>query len=264
MFALAKGEMGVRIGSIDPSWYQGRGAFGGLVAGFLLTAMQEEVADALRTPRSATFHFCAPATEGPFRIATEIVRTGSRVTHAVARLETGGAVATFASASFCASRTEDIAYQAATMPAVPPPDALAPFPADFPGVPTFFRHFDVRFDRAALPFSGAPGPGVAAWVRPHEPFGGLDAAAAVLLLDALPPAVSATFTARRPVASVDFTAHFFERLPRPPPREPRDEAFHLVSIASRWSGDGYTEELRDLWSPEGILLAQCRQLLALL
>jgi hypothetical protein len=37
-----------------------------------------------------------------------------------------------------------------------------------------------------------------------------------------------------------------------------------VSIASRWADDGYCEELRDLWSPHGVLLAQCRQLLALL
>ncbi len=258
IFELAKDEKGLRTGSIDPSWYQGRGAFGGLVGGLLLTAMRDEVADETRTPRSATFHFAGPATEGPFSIATSIMRRGSRVTHATARLFKGEEVATFASASFCAPRTADVAYQTASMPEIAPAESLRAFPADFPGVPTFFQRFDVRFAGPTLPFSGSKTALVRAWVKPKAPLA-LDAAAAVLLVDTLPPAISATFEARRPVASVDFRVDFFERFDSAP-----IDGFHLVSIASKWAGDGYTEELRELWTPDGRILAQCRQLLALL
>jgi len=258
IFDLTKDEKGLRTGSIDPSWYQGRGAFGGLVGGLLLTAMRDEVADESRTPRSATFHFAGPATEGPISIATSIMRRGSRVTHVTARLLKGEEVTTFASASFCAARAEELAYQTSTMPEIDPPEALRTFPADFPGVPTFFHNFEVRFGGPTLPFSGSKDARVQAWVKPKAPLA-LDAPAAVLLIDALPPAISATFTARRPVASVDFRVDFFERLEG----RPLDD-FHLVAIASKWAGNGYTEELRELWTRDGRVLAQCRQLLALL
>jgi len=251
MFALA-------TGSIDPSWFQGRGAFGGLLAGLLLTAMEEEVADAARVPRSLTVHFAGPAQAGPYTIATDIMRKGSRVTHATARLSSRGELSTFASASFCADRPSDIRYATSKMPDVAPPEDLRPFPRDLPGVPIFLRHLDVRFCGETLPFTGASDPRIAAWVRLLDPLP-VDAAVAALLVDSLPPAISAMFSDRRPVASVDFRVDFFDRLPRSKP-----DAFHLVSIASRWAGDGYTEELRDLWSQDGILLAQCRQILAIL
>ena len=90
----------------------------------------------------------------------------------------------------------------------------------------------------------------------------LDAPLAALLLDSLPPAVSATFGMPRPLASVDFTIHFFTRFAER--RSAATDEHQLVTIRSRWADDGYTEELRDLWSPRGELLAQCRQLIALL
>src|SRR5687767_2382852 len=87
--------------AIDPSWNQGRGAFGGLMAALLLEAMRERVADELRVPRSLTAHFAAPAT-APIALASEVMRAGHRVTHATARATNAdGTTATFASASFC-------------------------------------------------------------------------------------------------------------------------------------------------------------------
>lgn len=246
-------------GSIDASWYQGRGAFGGIMAALLLRAMRAKVADDERTPRSITVHFCGPATEGPIAVSSEVVRTGSRVTHATARVAKDGEVTTFASASFCKSRTGP-SYALAKMPDVALPGGLPEIPRGIPGLPAFFEHVDARLAGPVLPFSGSATPEIAAWVRLREPVP-VDAAVAALLLDALPPAISATFDAPRPVASVDFTIHFFERLPE---RAGAAEDFHLVAIRSRWADDGYTEEIRDLWSPGGVLLGQCRQLLALL
>lgn len=245
--------------SIDASWYQGRGAFGGVMAALLLRAMREKVADDERTPRSMTVHFCGPATEGPIVVRTEVVRTGSRVTHATARVTKGAETTTLASASFCRSRTGP-SYALAKMPDVAPASGLPEIPRNMPGLPAFFEHVDARFCGPFMPFSGAATPEINAWVRLREP-APVDAAVAALLLDALPPAIIATFQAPRSVASVDFTIHFFERLPE---RAGPADAFHLVAIRSRWADDGYSEEIRDLWSPSGVLLGQCRQLLALL
>ncbi len=246
-------------GSIDASWYQGRGAFGGLMAAMLLRAMRAKVGDEARTPRSLTVHFCGPATEGPIDVRTEVVRSGSRVTHAMARVTKGDETTTFATASFCRSRTGP-SYALAKRPDVAPASELPSIPRSMPGLPAFFEHVDARFAGPVLPFSGAATPEIAAWVRLREP-APVDAAVAALLLDALPPAIIATFDAPRAVASVDFTIHFFERLPE---HAGAPDDFHLVAIRSRWADDGYAEEIRDLWSPSGVLLAQCRQLLALL
>jgi Thioesterase-like superfamily len=61
-------------------------------------------------------------------------------------------------------------------------------------------------------------------------------------------------------ASVDFNFQFFEAFDGTREAGPED---HLVQVHSRWAGEGYAEELRSLWGPDGKLLAQCRQNLAL-
>jgi hypothetical protein len=65
---------------------------------------------------------------------------------------------------------------------------------------------------------------------------------------------------------VDFTVQFFSSFleARRAHSDARSSEPHLVAIRSRWADDGYTEELRELWSPAGVLLAQCRQLIALM
>lgn len=258
---LEKVDSGHRRGRIDPSWHQGRGAFGGFAAALLLSAMEEDVADADRVPRSLTVHFCAPCV-GDFDLRSEVVRAGTRVTHAASRIANAGGVMTMATASFCRDRENAARHSTAVMPSVERPDECRELPAWVTGLPAFFRHVDVRFCGDVKPFTGAKEARIAAWVRVREEHAlDVDAPVAALLLDVLPPAISATFQTPRPMASVDFTIHFFERLPRGVAK--RDEHL-LVSIVSRWSDHGYTEELRDLWTSDGVLVAQCRQLLALL
>ena len=38
----------------------------------------------------------------------------------------------------------------------------------------------------------------------------------------------------------------------------------LCTARSRWAGGGYSEQLNQLWTPQGKLLGQCRQLMAML
>jgi acyl-CoA thioesterase len=258
---LTKDERGVRNGVIDPSWHQGRGAFGGLLAAMMLAAMAEDLDDAERIPRSLTVHFCGPAS-GAVALRTEIVRVGSRVAHATARISNDKGVTTIASASFCKDRprADGDRYVHASMPAVEAAEKVPELrPASVPGIAEFFQHVDARFCGPIKPFSSAKEARIAAWVRLREP-ALLDAPLAALLLDSLPPAIVATASMPRPLASVDFTIHFFSRFGGDAPMDEHQ----LVTIASRWAADGYTEELRELWSPRGELLAQCRQLIALL
>jgi acyl-CoA thioesterase len=255
-----KVEGGPRNLRIDASWHQGRGAFGGLLAAATLRAITEDVNDAGRIPRSLTVHFCAPAA-GSLELTTEVARVGTRVTHAMARVKNEKGVTTFASASFTNDRPAAERYAHAVMPAIEPAASLPELPAGIPGIPAFFQHVDARFGGPTRPFASSTDPRVMAWVRLHEMPARMDAPLAALLLDSLPPAVTATFAAPRPVASVDFRIDFFSRFES---ADVASDEHHLLAITSRWADDGYTEELRELWSPRGVLLAQCRQLIALL
>jgi len=250
-----------REGTLDRSWLQGRGAFGGLLAAIFARAMEEEVADPSRRLRSLTVHLPSPAT-GAYRVRSSIVRAGRAVTHVRAELEAERGIAAFATASFCGARQDTPRYSNATMPEVAAAADVPPYTRPVGGPPPeFLRYVDVRFVGPTKPFSQAGSPAIAAWVRLKEAPAAIDAAMAALYLDVLPPAITAMFSGPRPVASVDFTVQVFARLPR---SDLRPDDFLLVAIASRWADDGYTEEIRDLWTPGGVHLATCRQLLAIL
>jgi acyl-CoA thioesterase len=243
----------------DAPWYQGRGAFGGVVAGQLLRAMEQVVADPGRPVRSFTVHFCAPASEGDAELRVRIERAGKLVTHATARIENAAGVVSVASATFGIPRSVGAEYFDAKRPEVPPPSEVAMVPEDVP-MPTFCQFFEYRFCVGSAPYSGGE-PRNGGWIRPKGDPLVLDAALCVALLDAYPPSVLSTLEEFRSVASVDFTVHFFHALPRPVDRA---GAYYLRTGASRWAGEGFAEDLQELWTEDGVLLAQCRQCIAVL
>jgi len=103
----------------------------------------------------------------------------------------------------------------------------------------------------------------AAWIRPAEPRA-LDAALLAGYADALPPAVFARanevgeFGA---LPTVDLTVHF-----RMDPVEAGvgPEDFCLAVFHSRLAHRGYIEEDGEIWTRDGRLLAQSRQLAVIL
>lgn len=256
--ALSRDEKGVHHGVLEPGWYTARGAFGGLVAAQMLRSMIDVLGEPDCFPRALTVHFAAPPT-GAIEIASEVVRGGKRVKHLASRYRSEGEIACFGSASFGKERPDARAYQMETMPVFDPPDRVRPI--ERRGLlPAFISHFDVRYCSPTLPYSGVQTPTFAAWIKLQEPEP-FDAPMIAMFLDLLPPAVAATFDTFRPVASVDFTVQFFSHEPYPQ----LDPTKHLlITIRSRWAGDGYAEEMRDLWSPDGRLLGQCRQVVAVI
>lgn len=253
----AQGE-GRFAGRVDQSWFQARGAYGGVVAGTLARCFEAVVGDPHRRLRSLTVHCAAPLLEGEARVEARLERTGKYVAHLSGRLLQEGAVG-LATATFGLGRSDVPAYVSARMPAAPAPETVAPAPVDNPLAPPFAKHFEYRYALGGIPWSGSTSPEGGGWIRPREP-APLDAAMALALLDAWPPVAMARTTEAVVSATVDFNFTFFDRFESGATAGP---AHHLVHLHSRWAGDGYAEELRSLWSPEGTLLAQCRQLLAL-
>ncbi len=243
----------------DAPWYQGRGAYGGVVAGQILRAMEHLLADPGRPVRSFTVHFCAPAIEGEADVQVRIERAGKLITHATARVENAAGVVSVASATFGTPRAHAASYFEAKRPDAPPPHEVGMVPEDAP-MPTFCQFFEYRVCVGSAPYSGGE-PRVGGWIRPKgEPLV-LDAALCVGLLDAYPPSVLSAMEEFRAVASVDFTVHFFHPLPRP---ADKPGAHYLRTGHSRWAGEGFSEDYQELWSEDGTLIAQCRQMIAVL
>jgi acyl-CoA thioesterase len=243
-------------GHIRSEWFQGRGAFGGMLGGALLRSMMRELNDPARAPRSLTVHFCAPVTEGEASLAVRTERAGRQVTHLSARLEQAGQVACLASATFATSRETPLVYTDARPPRVPPPDDVPSTPSEL--LPTFAAHFEYRWCLGAVPFSGAAEARVGGWIRPRVP-APLDAPLVVGLLDAFPPASLARVEGFCNGATMDFTAHFYTPLPL---AHAAPDAFYLRTGHSRHAAHGYADDLAELWSQDGQLLAQLRQMAA--
>jgi acyl-CoA thioesterase len=98
------------------------------------------------------------------------------------------------------------------------------------------------------------------WIRLEEPQV-LDAPAVAALTDSwVPPVFSRT---REPMAvpTVDLTVHFRTSLPLPG-ADPDD--FLLAVFRTQAAAEGFLEEDGDVWTRDGVLVAQSRQLAAIL
>ncbi|QSQ11261.1 acyl-CoA thioesterase [Myxococcus landrumensis] len=240
-------------------WYQGRGAYGGIVAGTAMRALEHTLGDAARPVRSFTMHFCSPAVEGDAHVVTRIERAGKLVTHATVRVENESGVVALGSATFGAARGGAIEYQEMTPPPVPRPHEVPMIPDDVP-MPDFCRFFEYRYCLGSAPYSGADIAETGGWLRPRDPTV-LDAPLCVGLMDAYPPSVLSRVDGFRPAATVDFTIHFFHAFPMP---GLAPDAQFLRTGRSRQAGQGYAEDFQQLWTEDGVLLAQCRQLFAVM
>jgi acyl-CoA thioesterase len=82
----------------------------------------------------------------------------------------------------------------------------------------------------------------------------LDADAATVLTDALPPALFARWTAPRPVPSAELTVHFGTALD-----DGAAAGWALVRIRAEHAGSGWAVDDAAVWSEDGRLLALGRQ-----
>ncbi len=243
-------------GRIGRSWWIVRGPNGGFLAAMMLRAMTRTVDDDARAPRSLTVHFLRPPQEGPVEIETRVERRGRTLSTVTARMHQGEKLLLLAVGAFATAR-ESLSFQHAVMPEAPPPESLAD-PRQPSGMP-FRERFEERWAIGDLPWSGGPKAESGGWIRLSEPRA-LDAPVVTLLADAWPPAVfSATEMGALMggVPTVDLTVHF--RTPLPPESvAPGD--WVLVVFRSREARDGFVEEDGEIWSRDGVLIAQSRQL----
>ena len=240
---------------VPDGWHQGRGAFGGLVLGALVRAL-EAVAGPERPLRSLTAALPGPTLPGEVALRVEPLRTGSGVSTLAVRLEQNGEIQAHAVGVLGRTRTEDHDLVTPTPPARPDWRSLEPVPVEPPYGPEFGRHLEFR-NAGALPFTKEPGP-VRGWVRPKRA-ARCDAAWIVACVDAWWPAVIVHFDGPRPVGTVAFSLQLTDALEGLDPATPAFFTANAVAVRH-----GYAIELRELWSEDGRLLALNQQTIAII
>jgi acyl-CoA thioesterase len=245
---------------IDSGWWIVAGPNGGYLATILLRGMIESVADETRAPRTQTTHFTARAKAGPARVVTRVERSGRSLSTVTARLEQEGRLIAISIGALGTPRQgERPTFQDARQPDVPSPaDVTVPPREDRAAFP-FRGRYEMRptFDREQPDVSGAALTG--GWIR-LEGERTPDALLVTALADAWPPAVFqklGRWEGGRGVPTLELTTHF--RAPDPTSRLAPNSWF-LVRFKTRTARAGFIEEDGEIWSEDGTLLAQSRQL----
>ena len=241
---------------VPDGWQQGKGAFGGLVAGAMIAAGEAWLGDEACPLRALTLEIMAPVVVGEAAIEVVPLRAGRSVTVARAELRMGGEALAHAVLTFGRDRGEP-PWQAIDPPAMPPFDSVAPVMVSAPPAPIFTRHIEYR-TVSGVPFSGNVQREVTGWVRPRSPGIARGAGYLAACVDAYWPAALIGERAFRPAATLTFTLLVVGDLAGVPADAPL--AYRARAIAG---GDGYVPELRELWTPDGRLLAVNPQTFAL-
>jgi acyl-CoA thioesterase len=240
----------------DGAWATQLGVNGGFLAAIVLRAMIAQLDDPAREARSLTCHYLRPPEMGDVRVEVAVERQGRTLSTLTARVTQAGRLCILAVAAFAIELTGAVDYAGAPPQAPAPEDVERLVPP--PEVP-MVAQFDVRPTLGGERYSGAPEPVTGGWLGFADPQP-LDAPALAMYADAWLPSPMPYLT--RPVVAptVDLTVHF-----RAPAAAAAivDEPV-LAVFRSTTSAGGLFEEDGELWSRDGVLLAQSRQLALLL
>lgn len=234
-------------GEVPPTWSIGFGTNGGFPAALAARAAQLATGS---PPRSLTLHYLAPPAEAAIEVATQVVRAG-RSTSFVRMLLTQEGVPVVAAQAVCGAWYEDApSWSDAAPPELPPLEECLKVDPARTGVPPLMSRWDMRVAQGEPEARPAR---IAGWLRTAEPHPA-DVPMLAAATDAfMPPAF---FRAPRPVRvpTLELTVHFRGR----PPEDAHP--WLRCAFVSRVAAGGVVEEDGELWSEDGTLLAQSRQL----
>jgi acyl-CoA thioesterase len=255
--ALERASDGSFQGEIKRSWSAQRGPNGGYLAAMILRAARMTVDDATLHPRSFTLHYVAAPAPGPCTLTATVERAGKVITTLSARLTQDGQLCVLALAAFSRPRVS-IEVVDVRMPEAPAPEDAMPVPPGSGG-PDFWSQYEIRWAFGPLPFTGSSGMRSGGWTRLREPHVA-DALVIAALADAWFPQIFIPLTAPIPAPTLDLTTHFRTLLPL---ERAQPDDWYLLAVSSRLATEGFFEEDCDIWSRDGQLVAQARQLVLL-
>jgi acyl-CoA thioesterase len=253
--ALAlQGADGRYVGHVNEQWTQGRAAYGGLLAGQMVRALEQHISPE-RALRSVVFDFIAPAAVGQVIIEARVLREGRALTHAEARVVQGDALCALLIATYGSPRETALRVAGAAAPPAELPERLARLPYVEGIFPRCTQHFDYRWSSGGTPYSGGDRGSIGGYVR-HPNGGPIDAAGVLALIDAWPPALLAMLKRPAPASTVTWMVDMLGPLPA---SGSESDAFYRYEADTVAAEHGYGSCEARLWAPEGGLIAASRQ-----
>jgi acyl-CoA thioesterase len=242
---------GVLDCEIAPDWWVVAGPNGGYLAAILVRALEAGAGADSRPLRSLTAHYLRAPGVGPARVEVDVERQGRSVSFVRARLVQDDRPCVSGVAVLADARP-GLELEHARAPDVAPPEQT-PAPPARADSPPFAEQFEFRHAVGAPVFGAADEALTGGWLRLRRERP-LDAALLVALCDSWFPAVF-TLSAEPPaVPTLELTVHLrTDGAPLP-------ADWVLGRYATRTARDGFLEEDAEIYSRDGRLLAQSRQL----
>ena len=240
--------------TIGPEWSQGRAAFGGLLSGMMLHALEP---DSQGHPlRSVMIDFLAPAGVGEVQVATEVLRVGRSMIRLRATVHQDSRLCATLIAAYGPRRQTALSVEAPTMPPAPPPESITPMPWIEGMIPRFVRQFDYRYIDGRTPYSGQETSGVGGWVRLKDT-AAVGPAGVLALIDAWPSPALPMLHRPAPASTVTWMVNLSEIPADIPP-----EVWWRFEAGLIRSEGGFSDTRGQLWTPDGRLVATSNQLVA--
>jgi acyl-coenzyme A thioesterase PaaI-like protein len=235
----------------------------GRAHGGYLAAMAERAASAvLERPdtrlRSITVHYLRGAAAGPVTFDVTVEHSGRRLATVAYRMRQADTTCIVGLASFAPPGDAYEFHEPDPPPAYPPVSELARS-LDVPYVPrSFLELLDLRLAPEPPLFSAHDRARVGGWVRLQQrrrP----DVSLLLVLCDVFPRALMATQDASPAIAPPTTSLHMIIHETDVAARV--GDTDHLIAaLTTRRVHDGFFDEDSSIWSPDGVLLAQGRQL----
>lgn len=248
--ALTPLEDGRFAVDVPGRWSTGPGANGGFVAGLLARAVLIG-AEPGHDLRSVTVNYLRPATPGPAEIRLDTIHSGRTVRLIDATLHRDGKPLSIARTTLATRREMDHPFLDREPPNFPPPESLEP--VDWYDDPNYIRaRFDTRFVVGGRPPIELDRCESSSWLRTVDHAPVTNPLLVAMTDTSLPPAVM-----RPPhlgTSTLNLTVHVFEPIDKP------IDDFLAVTNHSTVARDGYIDTDTEIWTRDGRLLAQGRQL----
>jgi acyl-CoA thioesterase len=243
----ARGD-GRYAGRVSHRWSNGEGPGinGGLFAALTARAVHEETG---LPPRSLTIHYLTPPEEGEVELAVSVPRQGRSTAFVRLEVSQDGRHVAQAMAVCSAWRDDAPVFADAPRPDIPPLEDCTPVDPDHPRVPPLLSNYEMR---AAMDPERRP-PALGGWIRTREPRPA-DHISLAAMTDAFMPPAFFRPRERVLVPTLELTIHFRGQPPA------GDHPWIMGWFSSRTAAGGVVEEDGELWSADGVLLVQSRQL----
>jgi hypothetical protein len=249
---------------------QGRGAWGGVATGAIISAAEQVDARPGMAVRTLSAQLVAPVLVGRVDVVAEVLRRGSATTTiAVQVRDGGGGLLAHGVVVLGTPRRGDDMPDGPDWIGVAPPPELAAGPDAVPVVdigpplaPGFTVHLEMR-PAVGVPFEGSTSDTIG-WVRPRAPLARVDAAVVSALADAWWASVMVRLDRVRPAATVGYALE----VPLAPASLPRTADGRLVPLLHRGrviaAREGFAVETRELWTVDGRLASWNTQTVAVI